>query len=46
MTQQSDLTLCVHKDLLQLLGEESQGEAQELLREVFAVRLQIILLDC
>lgn len=40
------LTLCVHKDFLQLLGKESQGEVQELLRELFAVRLQIILLDC
>lgn len=42
----SDLTLCVHKDFLQLLGKESQGEGQELLREVFAVRLHIIVLDC
>lgn len=41
----STLTLRVHKDLFKLLAKESQGEVEQLLREVLAVRLHVVFSD-
>jgi len=42
----SNLTLCVDKNFFKLLAKESQREVQQLLWEVFALWLHVVLSDC